>query len=407
MLLWALAVAPVCSPAAAAQLSQAGIPSAAPSVPQRPQVTVAVTGTYDSNVTGLRQVSQSLTPLQPSDEILTPSVTVATGKAFGRQALYLNGSFSYNFYKKNTILNSERFDLGGGARLSLGPCQPSLNAGYSRRESDQEDLLLQVVHNKEIRTSIGAGLSCARAIGFSPVLQVSKQWDHNTNPLRRIIDSESFSVSAGMAYARPSLGSLTVYGSYDRSKYPNRPRLTPTGVVIGDDFDVLAGGVRYSRNLGTRLTADAALSYTHLKSRLPGLGVNKGLGYSIDLTYKATGRIQAHGTFARTQGATNRVNASYVTSKTYGGDLSYQMGPRITLSGGGAYTIRNYSGAGFFQGAVGITHEEITNYYGNVRFALNPKLSLNVNAFHNKRVADAAQFSYSNTRVNVAAVARF
>ncbi len=378
-------------------------------IPLRPDVSVVVMGVYDTNVSGVH--NSAVTPLTAADYILIPNVAVSMGKALGRQQLYFNGAFSYNFYKTNTILNSEQMNLNGGAQLSLGPCQPTIRGGYDRRQSSQEDLLLQVIKNKEDQYTVGGTLACARTIGLSPVITVTEFWDHNTNPTRQIIDSHSFSASAGISYARPSLGAATLFGSYDDTRYPNRQVLTAGGIVTGDEFNVWSTGLRYSRSIGARLTGDFAVSYTYLKPKVAnilGSGVNKGVGYSFDLTYRATGRLTVHGTFARTQGATNRTNATYVTSKTYGGDIGYQLGPRINVSGGATYTTHDYSGATPLPGAgIPLTHEENKIFFGNVRYDISPKLFLTLNASHNNRNADLALFSYSNTRVSLSAGTRF
>ena len=177
-------------------------------------------------------------------------------------------------------------------------------------------------------------------------------------------------------------------------------RVLQRTTTLVDGFKTYEGGLRFTHQVGARIQGTGSVSYTVVKADLPGIPENKGLGYAFDMTFRATGRMQFHGSFARSAGVSNRTQATYSINKTYGGDVTYQLGPRLVLNGGARYSVKDYAQSSL-AGIPGLAHEDSTRYYGTARFDLSPRFSLAVDGFHNQRRANLSAFTYSDNRVSL------
>src|SRR5437588_164966 len=96
----------VLSMTAAAALSALAAPALAQET--RPLgVQAVISEIYDSNVARSSYLLASARGVTQSDWITEPGVTLNLNKTFGRQSAFLRGSVGYDFYARNTRLNSE------------------------------------------------------------------------------------------------------------------------------------------------------------------------------------------------------------------------------------------------------------------------------------------------------------
>src|SRR3546814_2533698 len=76
--------------------------------------------------------------------------------------------------------------------------------------------LTDAVGNVEEVTSVRGALKCERAVGLSPVASGSYTRSRNEQASRQRSDVDTVTASAGIAYAQPSLGTLSLFATLDR-----------------------------------------------------------------------------------------------------------------------------------------------------------------------------------------------
>ena len=370
---------------------------------------------YDSNVAGTSSSLAALRGIAPSDEIVSPSLSFELARPIGRETVYLQGSAGYEFHLRNKLLNRENIDVRPGVIGQIAGCQVGLGGGYSRAQSDQSQLAFtpngiitpaQQQNVLEVE-QLGGTASCGKATGFAPNLSVSETLTNNSSPIQRFTNARTFSASGGLAYRRPTFGALSVFGSYSRTDYPDRAGLINFGAgSIGNGFQTSSVGVIYTRSLGSRLRGTVSVSYTKLENlgtALPGFG---GLTYSANVTYQLSSRIQFAGNVSRATAPSNRLNSSYSIQEAISGQVLYQLGRRITLSGGGSSGHNIYDGVPYPIG-FDLTDEKTYTVFGDAAFRLTQRLSFDLNVQHLQRNANFPGLNYPDTRVGLTARATF
>ncbi|MEO9213187.1 MAG: hypothetical protein ABI242_08600, partial [Caulobacteraceae bacterium] len=298
---------------------------------------------YDSNVSGGNSDLAAAKGLKPADEIFAPSVNLNIVRPVGREVVFLQASAGYDFYRVNSILNRERIDLRGGVSGRVAACNATVTGDYDRFQSNLGDLSRLAVKNTVDHESIGLDGSCGRPIGLAPTFSVNQNWTANSSLQQSFSNSNSTTASGGLAYRRPTFGSLSVFGQYTTTTYPNRGNLIGfPGISSG--YTSWAGGLRFERRLGARIQADATLSYTSLSPDIAGTGGFKGLTYSGDITYRASRRLSGNLDFQRGPVPSNRLNSLYSLNQSLGAAVSYEAGPRVTLRLGASYVTEGYGG---------------------------------------------------------------
>lgn len=361
---------------------------------------------YDTNVARASAAQAAARRLSREDFRFSAGLDLDISLPAGRQELFLQGAIGYVTYARNDRLNRERIDLRGGMNGVFGPCRPKLTLGYSRGQSEVEDLDFSVsVKNSEERRSVQLEARCGRGYGFEPVVGAEAIWARNSNVARERSDYNEYNVSAGIAYSQPTLGDISLTGSYGRTRYPKR--LVLVGLdQLTDGYEVYSGGVRYERQIGTRMRGRITASYTKLKSNLPNVKDFDGITYGAQLTLQPTYRLQARFAFDRDIQSSNRLDVNYSLSDTYSAEAEYAIGSRLRLVAGGSIRDRTFEKSGTLP-VVGPSDERIRTLMAALRFQQNRRLSFELNAINDNRDADISLFDYSSTRIGLTAKAEF
>lgn len=394
--------------------AQSVIPAIAPGTRSQ-EVDLIAALIYDTNVTGTNGTVPTSRALTKGDEIFEPAIKFDLARPLGRETVYLQGSAGYDFYARNSILNRENLDIRPGVIGQLGYCQVGLGGGYTRAQSDLNELALDptggrsIVQVKNVLQveQIAANANCGRSFGLAPNASVSETWTQNSSPIQRFTNAQTFSGSAGLAYRRPTFGSLSLFGSYSHTDYPDRSALFgfPTAGVA-TSFETVSGGVTYSRAIGSRLQADASISYTHVKSPGSSTGGYSGLTYSGALNYQASTRLKVSANVSRATTPSNRLNSSYAIEDLYSGQVAYQLGHRINLSGGASLAHNSYNGIPYPIG-FDLTDEKLYTVFGDIEYQFARHLALGLNVQHVQREANFPGLSYPETRAGLTARATF
>ncbi len=378
-------------------------------------VDLSVETLYDSNVAAYGIGNGGRRGFRHSDIIFEPAIHVDLARPIGRETVYIQGSAGYDFYTRNTILNRENINLTGGALAPIGICQTTVAGAYSRAQSDLSELALTpsgaptVVQTRNAYQveEVSGSADCGRATGLTSNAQVSETWTQNSSPVQRYTNARTFSGAAGLGYRRPILGTISLFGAYSQTNYPDRAALALLlGVPVSTGYQTYSGGVRYNRAIGSRLQANGSISYTKLNSE-GGLSRGfSGLTYSAGLTYQISPRLGAQALISRATVPSIRLNSTFGLDNIYSGQLSYTMTSRLTLSGGGSIAHDTYNGIPYPVG-FDITDEKIYRVFGNAEYKLTRRISLGLNAEHLQRDANFPGLSYPETRVGLTARAKF
>jgi hypothetical protein len=364
---------------------------------------------YDTNVARTSKERAQLQGIEPEDTIFTPSLVAAIVQPIGNQALFLNGSVSYNFHDKNDQLDSDRWALRAGGAAKVGPCGFTLTGGYDRGTSELDDYtLVNRVENVLTVKRVLLDATCQRS-AFGVNATVSKDWGDNSLAVVEENDYETFGSSVSVFFSRPTFGSLGVFGNYSRTKYPNR-------FVFGqeDGFDQYGAGVRFERRLGARINADASLSYSwvSLLATRPAIlfpDANQefsGLTYSANIDYRASSRITTQLGFQRELVPTLIQGRTYEVQTNFDWSADYRIGSRLVASLG-ALQRKADTQAGIATNPFSLTDSRTRAIFGSLRYRQSERLSFVLSAQHEKRKADNSAFDYSGERYGLAAAFAF
>jgi len=326
-------------------------------------------------------------------------------RQFGPASAFLRGVAGYDFYAHDTVLNREYIDMQAGTDLRFGQCDATLTGDYARRQSDLEDVTTTVTQNTLEVPAASLGFRCTRPIGFSPFVTVSQTWNNNSASLLRTSDYNTFLTSGGVAYKHPFIGELDLFGQYSVARFPNR--LFPDGTgLVADSYNHVAGGLRITRDFGSKLSLTASVSYTSVDPRIATEQSFSGLTYLVDLTYRISPRLQFEGGFNRDAAPSNQFNTTFSVGDSYHATLGYEVNEKLNIGLHGERRDQKFSGA-LLEPGVNIGSETVDSAGGFVRYSLTNKLTLNLNLDYQNRDADVRIFSYSDYRAGIAVTAAF
>lgn len=372
------------------------------------RIDVAVTGgvTFDDNVARASEQRARQTGLVAEDLVFRPAVSVDVFLPLGGQSLALRGSAGYDIHARNTRLDRERVQLGSTLGLRFGRCDGSVNGVFRRQQTDLSNLAFgnpflvgNQVRNTETFTTVTGSLACGSRIGFRPTGSVTQSFGRNSNNFYRFSNFDSTSVTAGVEYSGPGFGTLTVYGGYTNSNYPNRRFLLGPG---RDGFETKTISARLQRQIGARLSGSIEGGYTDVSSKRAGSRGFSGLTASADLVARVNDRLQVSGALARQVNASNVLGAEYVISRLISLGASYAVSERMTVDAGAAWNARDLRGSPLLAIPT-IGDDRTSTIHAGVRYGFPRRLQLSVRAERARRNADFDVFDYTSNRAIVSA----
>lgn len=373
---------------------------------RRMNVSFGVHGYYDSNILRGQDVQISQPDSRQSDYVAEPRATADIVLPFGRQSLFANGALGYRFHAHNSFLDRESIDTKAGLRLRpITPCTTILTGAYARQQSDLANIFDTAdPTNVETLVSGAADLSCASAAGLSTTLGYRHLRATNSALVRQINEYRSNRYTTSIGIVRPRLGVVSIYGSYVTSRYPNRQLIGPGRL---DGVDVYSAGLRYRRDLGTRLTGEISGGYSKVNPRLSGVRPFKGASWSADLSYDSRNRIRASVSAERSVEQSNLIGESYGTTQAYRLNLSYALSRRFQLTTGAAYVRRRFEQSPLVQLPKFNSHDRTVSVYARLTAGTVGPVAIAFDVAREHRKAAVTDFNYGSTRVGVTATYRF
>lgn len=383
-------------------------------------IRAAVDVSYDSNVLGISD-SAILTGRSKDDIQIAPSLQLDLVLPFGRQSAFLRGQIGYDFYLNNSRLNRERIILDGGVNLAvLGSCSTGINGSFGRYRSNSGDIFIatpsgiDIIRNVETRTSIGGQVQCGSSIGLSPSISYRHTEVRNSSDFLERNDSNQDAIEGSLGYQRPSLGRISVYGSYAKGEYPGRdvnffdardPRFNPDAL---DGVTSYSTGLRFERDIGSRASGAVSIGYTWVDPESANSRKFRGSSYSLSLALRPTDRLSVDLLASRSAELSNTIFATYSITEVYSLNGTYRLNPKVALNFGSSHQIRDYRGnAPVIVPLPGdpfpifITNDKFTRAYGGFVYDLNRRLRLNGLVSQQRRNSDNSRFDYKNTTVSL------
>jgi hypothetical protein len=367
----------------------------------------SVRAEYDSNIARTSPQAAALLGLRQDDITYSPTLNLNIVDPIGRQAVFLQGSVGYLFHQNNRQLDSEQINLNGGAGVNVGRCGSVLSGGFFRGRSQQEQLgaVINVENILEVKRA-SLGITCATPAGLGLVFSTSYDQGDNSLPQVAVSDYRSTSVSGGLMYGRPSTGSVQLLASYTRTDTPNT--VFPT--TGSDGYENESVGVTVSRRAGGKIELNASVNYSKVNLLTPAnailvpgspSGSSSGLTYTSNIDYRASSRLQFHGTFNRQIKPTLLIGSSYEIQTFYGVRADYRLGSRIQI-GAGADLGRDAGQATAAPlAATTLTNSEIKGIFASVRYQQSPRIYVVLDARHESRTANLPEFEYTSDRVGL------
>jgi hypothetical protein len=373
-------------------------------------VTLNANETYDSNVSRSTEALAALRGIKQDDEIFAPSATADISRSFGLNTIYVSGAAGYNFYSQNHILDRQFANIAGGASTQVAACLGQVAGSFTSEQNDLQELVgltRQGVNNTQNIGEIGAKVSCERAGRLSPDASVTQTWSSNGSTLYSVNNYDSFTASAGLSYARSSIGKLRAFIQYSDTSYPDRR------VLVGstDEYDSFAGGVSWSRGIGAKIQFSGSLLFSDVNTNGSGVASTRGfngLTYALDATYTPFSRLSSEISYSRSINPSTLIGASYMIENVLNGHIDYSLGVRSTATLGGSYIVYDYRGdAAFFQAEDIYSQEEIDSIYGDFKYKLWHRLSAKFDARWETRTANVSLYNYDDVRVGVTLTATY
>jgi hypothetical protein len=226
---------------------------------------------------------------------------------------------------------------------------------------------------------------------------LSEKWSDNSATDLLASDYRDFNLKAGLAYRQPRFGELSTYFSYDQADFPNRNLLVGPA-SIQDGYKEYGVGVQYDHRVGARIDATVRVSYVDLRPDDATVQGFRGVTFGADVSMRVSPLIQAKLTLERGAEPTIWPGVTYAVENSYGFEADYSPGRKLKFIGAVSGGSNQYNGAALVPN-VDISSETFWSVRGSVAYQLNRRIGLELDATHEARDANVAEFSYPDTRV--------
>lgn len=357
-------------------------------------LTVGVKAAYDGNVAGGSEELAENRNLKRQDYRFTPAISADVYKPVGPGYVSVNGSAGYDFYAHNKRLESERIQGTVGAGAILGPCGIGTSTGYSRNQSDLNDLTDDGsnTQNIETRFNTGALIGCGAIANIQPYAVLQYETSRNSADQRKGSDSNSFTYGGGLMYSQPSVGEVRIFALQRDIDFQNRDQVLYIGA---SSLRVRQLGGQFSRDIGAKLGAFVLLAYTDLDKLGEGAsgdGFN-GLTWQGKLTFRASERLRFQATAMKETSPSLGLRVDYTERKEY--SLQAQMaftnkvGAEVTLS----HRDRRYSYPADVV-ATGLTEDTIDSIRASFSVRQIGPFNVSVDTTYENRTANLESYEY-------------
>jgi hypothetical protein len=356
--------------------------------------------TYESNVAGGNKTIAALRQVAPEDITYNLGASAAFQLPSSRQTFFLRGAADLDRHDKNKVLNGNNYEVSLGGSSQVGACMGSAIATYAHRQALIQDIALPVAKNVVDQESVSANVQCGRR-GFFGGLDGGLSKVMNNGKGAAFIDSETRSAAASVGYQNKILGNVALTAQYSEVDYQNIPLTVPP---TPSGFSQYGAGVNYSRKIGNRLSGNAGVNYTKLKSNGTSLTSN-AFGADVALNYRASPRLGLNLVYSLGNQASAIADAAFVRTEVFRFSGDYRLNTRISLQAGVAKSRNNYRGGQ--PTILQLRKSDDLTVSGGASLKIGRRISMTLDASHVDRKADLSQFNYTSNRVSLGIIGSF
>ena len=290
--------------------------------------------TYDSNVYRI--------PFGASDVYSTTSLLAGFDQPIGRQRVFGTASVGLNRYKDDSTLNNTSYSLATGVDwATIWRLSGNVSTTLDQRLVAPAASVATPVASRNLERRKGVrGLA---SWGGDAAITVEGRLGYSTldysAPEYVASESKNETGSLGVYYRPGSRTRLGVAARLDRTRTPQAVKLADgsfqSNEVRGRSLDLL---VDY--NNGNSITAGGRVSYTRQTNDNVGNADFSGLTGSVNVSYRATGKISLNLAAARDAGF-NSTTRSYSTLVTLPASGTSSTTPVTIVTAGGSTPYEN------------------------------------------------------------------
>lgn len=372
----------------------------------RPYASLSIT--YDDNAARVNDDGFSFLPFRTKDDwIFRPSIGARVEHQLGRQRLFANVSVGRIIYARNTQLNANRFNVGGGLGFNLGrSCGGQVTAGYNTRDQLIGGFAVAAPVQSESTTFSGS-LSCTTATGlavgggYSRGTRTNRSNDPSFTIDRSFADNRFQSVNGNIGYQIARRGQVGITASWAETVFPNQ-------IVLGQEIanTIKNIGVYGSYRVGSSFSANGSIGQSRVETNTPGIGGFTGGTWNFGVSYSGP-RLGANLSTGRSVSGGGNQPANFSVNQFFNGSVTYQANDALRFSAGASRNDQD------FQGTVGVPQtgqlQEIKTdrLFVGADFSLARYLTFGLDLNHQRRKAVPEQFGFTSNSATLSIRARF
>lgn len=363
----------------------------------RISVTPSLNTVYDTNV--LRRAQPDGT--DTSNFRTTPNIKLVMRRSFGRLAINANGSAGYDFNSRYRFLNRSRIDLAGNVKAPVGAiCSANLAIKYDQYQFELDDVtqtLGATTRNQDYDIALG----CQRSAGFSPVAGATYHTASSGN--LSLFNFNQLSGRGGIAYAKPSIGIVTLTAAASKLRRPNIGQ----AVDANDSTDVRVFTISLDRAVSQRVQLNLAAGYTEAKPNRVGVQGFAGLSFNGRINWNIVPLFSLTGTASREVNSQNGISATYVIRDEYVTSVNWQLSHASQVSLLGSRVNRDLRGEVRVSAVTPLLADRTTSISAAYRYNTSRRIQLGLRARRQWRTADNPIYTYRSTIISGSLGTRF
>ena len=341
---------------------------------------------YDNNIFRANPLSSQVV----DDLIISPNLAVNVHRQLARNTLTLKAVFGYDFYKNHESIGREHIDVAANANVKIGAhCEiaPSVEANWQKSEYGDT---ITPIPNMQKTFSYGADVMCQKPVGFFPKLGYSRSVARNSAAFSES-DLNYQTVTAGIGYQRPSLGSALLYYSRNYADRPSR----------ADQTRINQFGLTLSRSVSPRLSATIDINWMDVNNSNPFVLNYSGIGWMVETKFRPDPRFIVTINTKRSIVGNSLISSSYALQTDTSLSLSFQLTDRSRFGLSVQDQRRHFRGEVPILGQALRIADHSRTYGAQYSWAFHPPWRLIIDGARSLRNGENSLFDYRDTRVSL------
>ncbi|RYF50891.1 MAG: hypothetical protein EOO38_04570 [Cytophagaceae bacterium] len=207
----------------------------------------------------------------------------------------------------------------------------------------------------------------------------------------------------GIAYAKPSIGIVTLTAAASKLRRPNIGQ----AVDANDSTDVRVFTISLDRAVSQRVQLNLAAGYTEAKPNRVGVQGFAGLSFNGRINWNIVPLFSLTGTASREVNSQNGISATYVIRDEYVTSVNWQLSHASQVSLLGSRVNRDLRGEVRVSAVAPLLADRTTSISAAYRYNTSRRIQLGLRARRQWRTADNPIYTYRSTIISGSLGTRF